>query len=141
MPNPIQRHRPERAMNPAANRSGREADNRRTLSLHKEPWQRLRAAVLADEPLCRHCASTGAVVPATDVDHLSGDPSDNSRENLQPLCHACHSRKTATDHGGRVASGCDASGYPLPAVLQKSPATEPPRPSCSLNAHRRNYEV
>jgi len=98
---------------PRAKRSGRDADPRRTLALNTAAWQRLRASVLAGEPLCRACKARGVVEPATDVDHVNGDPSDNSRANLQPLCHACHSRKTAADHGKSVTQGCDANGMPL----------------------------
>jgi 5-methylcytosine-specific restriction enzyme A len=93
--------------------SGRDADPRRTLPLQSAAWQRLRASVLAGDPLCKHCMQRGILVLATDVDHVSGDPSDNSERNLQPLCHECHSRKTAADHGKRVAYGCDANGWPL----------------------------
>ncbi|MFT4174079.1 MAG: HNH endonuclease signature motif containing protein [Rhodocyclaceae bacterium] len=96
-----------------SNRTGREADARRTLPLNRAAWQKLRASVLASEPLCRACRARGLVVPATDVDHISGDPSDNSMENLSPLCHECHSRKTASDHGWNVGYGCDVHGMPL----------------------------
>ena len=96
-----------------ANRTGRDADPRRTIPLNSYAWQRLRASVLAEEPLCRRCSYFGQTVPATDVDHISGDPSDNSRDNLQGLCHECHSIKTAADHGKRVRCGHDASGLPL----------------------------
>ncbi len=96
-----------------ANRTGRDADPRRTLPLVSAAWQRLRAFVLSGEPLCRHCHARGIVTEATDVDHVSGDPSDNSTENLQPLCHACHSRKTAADQGKRVSLGHDTEGLPL----------------------------
>ena len=94
-------------------RTGRDADPRRTLPLNSAAWQRLRASVLAGEPLCRMCQARGVVVEATDVDHISGDPSDNSTDNLQPLCHACHSLKTARDHGKDVYLGCDVDGMPL----------------------------
>ncbi|MDD2729735.1 HNH endonuclease [Malikia sp.] len=67
--------------------------------------------MLSREPLCRHCAARGLVVPATDVDHMNG-ADDNRLESLQPLCHECHSRKTARDQGKRVAYGCDPSGKP-----------------------------
>jgi len=123
-----------------ANATGRDADPRRTLPLNGYAWQRLRASVLNGEPLCRHCAARGLVTEATDVDHVSGDPGDNSSENLQPLCHECHSRKTASDQGKRVSMGCDVDGLPLDpnhpwakvcSLLQKSPECARARPAGS----------
>lgn len=96
-----------------AKATGRDADPRRTLPLNGSAWQRLRASVLAGEPLCRFCLNAGKTVPATDLDHRNGDPGDNRILNLQPLCHECHSRKTAQDHGRRVNWGCDSEGLPL----------------------------
>lgn len=120
MPDAIKRHRSKPVLlSPAGNRTGRDADPRRTLALNKATWQKLRASVLAGEPLCRHCQAAGRLVTATDVDHISGNPGDNRLANLQPLCHACHSRKTATDHGKRVATGCDVNGYPLTGAPSK----------------------
>lgn len=94
--------------------SGRDADLRRSIPLNSARWRVLRASVLAREPLCRHCHARGVVTLATDVDHASGDPSDNRPENLQPLCHECHSRKTARERHGLPADipGCDADGWP-----------------------------
>ena len=109
-----------------ASRTGRNADSRRTIPLNSSRWQRLRDVVLSQEPLCRDCHERGLTVPATDVDHVSGDPSDNRPVNLQPLCHSCHSLKTAADHGKRVNQGCDVDG--LPAAWKKSPATDGARP-------------
>ncbi|XGA78589.1 HNH endonuclease signature motif containing protein [Halomonas sp. CH40] len=92
---------------------------RRHLPLNNAAWSRLRAQVLADEPLCRHCMASGIVTPATQVDHIrngEGDyTDDNSRENLQPLCCECHSRKTRAEMegSGLVVPGCDASGRPF----------------------------
>lgn len=93
-----------------ANPTGRDADPRRTIPLNSAAWRRLRARVLAEQPLCLMCSDV-----ATDVDHVSGDPSDNSRKNLQPLCHACHSRKTARERTGNAAviRGCNADGWPI----------------------------
>lgn len=89
----------------------------RTLSLNSAAWKRLRAEVLAQEPLCRMCSAMGLVVAATDVDHIidSRDDytDDNRRENLQSLCHDCHSLKTAASMGKGVYLGCDANGLPL----------------------------
>ncbi|HYC42354.1 MAG TPA: HNH endonuclease signature motif containing protein [Noviherbaspirillum sp.] len=114
-------------------------DNGRTLALGNAPWRKLRALVLNDDPFCRHCGQ-----PATDVDHINNDPSDNRLENLQPLCHSCHSHKTNVDMGHRVAYGCDVNGMPLdpshPWNLEKSPEAEPHKPTGSphANANREN---
>lgn len=67
-------------------------------------WRRLRAAVLSDEPMCRHCAAQGRDTPAVDVDHIDGRAAelhDYRRSNLQALCRSCHCSKTATEqrHG------------------------------------------
>ena len=92
-----------------ANPSGRDADPRRTVPLNSTTWRKMRDRVLAEEPLCRMCQTL-----ATDVDHVSGDPSDNSRGNLQPLCHACHSHKTGRERAGLpVIHGHDVHGLPL----------------------------
>jgi hypothetical protein len=146
MPSPIKRHKPATlnangTLRPQANRTGRDADPRRLLPLKSAVWQRLRIVVLADEPLCRACRRQGRVVPATDVDHDDGNPGNNDRDNLVALCHSCHSRKTAQDHGGKVSYGCSAQGRPLDPNhewnREKSPATDLARPSASLHAHVR----
>lgn len=66
-------------------------------------WRRLRSAVLAAEPLCRHCLSVGRSRRADDVDHIipiSRGGLRLDRDNLQSLCRECHARKTATEDGG-----------------------------------------
>ena len=67
--------------------------------------RRLRAMVLAEEPLCRECLRQGRITPATDVDHIVplAAGGTNDRSNLQALCHSCHSKKTFRD-GGTVAT-------------------------------------
>jgi 5-methylcytosine-specific restriction enzyme A len=61
-------------------------------------WHRLRAFVLAADPLCRSCKAAGRVEPATDVDHVVPHKGDSTRfwdvGNLTGLCKSCHSRKT-----------------------------------------------
>ena len=63
-------------------------------------WQRLRDLVLAEEPLCVDCLMEGAVRATQDVHHLErhgGDPERfYDRAGLQALCHAHHSRRTAS---------------------------------------------
>lgn len=92
---------------------------KRFIPLDSAAWLKLRAQVLADEPLCRFCFAAGYTTPATDVDHIKngvGDHSDdNSRDNLQPLCRACHSRKTRAEMLGESVQvrGCDINGIPL----------------------------
>lgn len=106
-----------------ANPSGRDADPRRTIPLNSARWGRMRAYVLAREPLCRHCGDV-----ATDLDHISGDPSDNRDANLQPLCHGCHSHKTGRERAGLgIVHGCDADGMPRDPTHhwnEKSPDSE-----------------
>jgi len=57
-------------------------------------WQKLRRIVLSQNPECAMCGA-----PATHVDHIVplADGGTNDRENLQPLCHSCHTRKTLGD--------------------------------------------
>lgn len=73
---------------------------RRALATNSAAWRRLRASVLAVEPLCRHCRKKGKVRAASCVDHVDGNAMNNDPDNLQPLCSHCHSRKTAREDGG-----------------------------------------
>lgn len=62
-------------------------------------WTRqLRPAQLLREPFCRECARLGLRVRATDVDHIRDHKGDWAlfvdENNLESLCHSCHSRKT-----------------------------------------------
>ncbi|MBC7602372.1 MAG: HNH endonuclease [Ramlibacter sp.] len=122
--------------------------NGRTLALNGAAWGRLRRFVLSSAPLCSHCIERGLTTVATDVDHRDNNPSNNDLTNLVPLCHECHSRKTARDMGKRVATGCNTEGMPLdPAhpwnagtvarLMEKSPATDGAEPTRSTHAHRR----
>lgn len=92
MPTRIKQHRPKGQ--PSYRRTGRDADPRRTIPLQSGAWKKLRAQVLAREPFCRNCWTEGRAVKATDVDHVDGNPGNNSRSNLAALCHSHHSRKT-----------------------------------------------
>ena len=61
-------------------------------------WERERAAYLRHHPLCQ-CGRS-----ASHVDHIIPHKGNArlfwNRSNWQPMCHPCHSRKTATEDGG-----------------------------------------
>jgi 5-methylcytosine-specific restriction enzyme A len=59
-------------------------------------WRALRLAYLHANPLCVECWKHGVVNAATDVDHIKPkrDGGTDDADNLQALCHACHSAKT-----------------------------------------------
>jgi 5-methylcytosine-specific restriction protein A len=67
-------------------------------------WQQLRARYLASHPLCVECKRAGLVKIAEVVDHIVPHKGDMAlfwdSDNWQPLCKACHDRKTATEDGG-----------------------------------------
>lgn len=66
----------------------------------------LRPGQLLREPFCRDCAKRGLRTPATDVDHVRDHKGDwalfTDPENLQSLCHSCHSRKTMHERGKQL---------------------------------------
>jgi 5-methylcytosine-specific restriction protein A len=61
-------------------------------------WQRLRLMVLARDPVCRMCGR----LESTDADHIVAKEQGglDTLENLQGLCHSCHSIKTDAQDGG-----------------------------------------
>lgn len=79
-------------------------------------WRKVRAMVLADEPLCRLCNEQGRVTAATVVDHkirIKERPDLRLvRENLQPLCKPCHDS---------AAQSRDRLGYMKRAGVDGSP--------------------
>lgn len=65
-------------------------------------WRRARAIYLRANPLCVRCMPR--ITGATDVDHVVPHNGNErlfwDEANWQPLCHSCHSTKTATEDGG-----------------------------------------
>lgn len=59
-------------------------------------WRKLRLMVLRRHRLCAECERHGRVTLATDVHHkiAKRDGGLDTAENLEPLCHSCHSRIT-----------------------------------------------
>ena len=58
-------------------------------------WMKLRAQVLARDPVCKACNRAAA----EQVDHIQplSQGGDDSYENLQGLCVQCHQAKTQTE--------------------------------------------
>lgn len=80
-----------KAMHPEEVRSaaGRGYDNK---------WRAFRKRYLAVHPLCAECLKHGRFTKATVIDHIKPFRGDErlqyDPDNLQPLCKACHDRKT-----------------------------------------------
>lgn len=85
-------------------------------------WRRLRIMFLHAHPLCADPFHDHGdrPVPATDVDHIVSKRAGGRDvwDNLQSLCHSCHSRKTAQE--GR--------GGENPPALDMGPTLESFRP-------------
>lgn len=65
-------------------------------------WKKLRKMFLGAHPLCADPYGVHqSAVAATDVDHrvAKRGGGTNVWDNLQALCHECHSRKTAKENG------------------------------------------
>lgn len=65
-------------------------------------WKEMRALHLLMSPFCVDCVRDGKRTRATDVDHIR-DHKGNKRlfydkNNLQSLCHSCHSKKTMREN-------------------------------------------
>lgn len=62
-------------------------------------WQKARKKYLADNPICLDCSAKGRISAATVVDHVIPHRGNCAlfwdTDNWQPLCVACHTRKTA----------------------------------------------
>jgi len=58
--------------------------------------RKLRKIILSEEPICRTCKKA----PSTEMDHIDGDNTNLSRDNLQGSCKSCHSTKTVKEQKG-----------------------------------------
>lgn len=72
-------------------------------------WERARLHYLVRHPLCAACQRDGRTTAATEVDHIEPHRGDRelfwNRDNWQPLCKSCHSRKTAHEVNARRDGG------------------------------------
>lgn len=64
-------------------------------------WQRASKAYLRKHPLCAECMKVGRYTKATVVDHITPHRGDQKlfwdEGNWQPLCKACHDKKTGNE--------------------------------------------
>lgn len=85
-----------------------EAQSWRWMYRTREWLDDLRPTQLLREPFCRECARRGIRTLATDVDHIEDHKGDwvvfTDRNNLQSLCHSCHSRKTMAEMQAKKAA-------------------------------------
>lgn len=81
---------------------------------HSGPWKALRLrALMRDGYTCRICGAR-----ACEVDHIQELTPDNisdisislNLDNLQSLCHDCHTRKTMEDKG-TITFDCDSEYF------------------------------
>lgn len=96
-------HRPSRSRTPRHT----PAEQQRRTSTQRGygyRWQQTRIGFLKSHPLCAECERQGRVRQANEVDHIIPHKGDMDlfwdRDNWQPMCAPCHSRKTATEDGG-----------------------------------------
>jgi 5-methylcytosine-specific restriction protein A len=103
MPDAPPTHKPRHGKAPRHN-TVRNRQQHRHLNTGSKAWRDLRARVLLEEGyLCRVCRKFG-----DNLDHIDGKASaweDYRRENLQCLCHACHSAKTRREINARLEGG------------------------------------
>lgn len=81
----------------------READLKRGTAAERGydgRWRKIRADYLKRHPFCQD--PEGCIEKATDVHHIDGAGpfGDNSDTNLEGLCHAHHSKRTAVEQPG-----------------------------------------
>lgn len=80
-------------------------------------WRKVRALVLADEPLCRMCKEQDRVTAATVVDHIVRvrvrPDLRLDMENLQPLCKPCHDSAAQSRDRRGYLKGVGSDGYPI----------------------------
>ena len=93
---------------PAPRKKWARAEGHVDLRKRGRAGQRDRAAVLAEEPLCRSCLKRGRTEPAVEVDHIVrlADGGSDDRSNKQGLCKPCHDAKSQREHArDRAARG------------------------------------
>lgn len=104
---PVRRHEPPE----------RSRQDGRQYATNSTAWRKIREHVLLRDLYTCQAAGCGRLVGGkgeAHVDHVDNDPSNNDMANLQTLCVACHSSKTATEDGGFGNRRPNAAGQSYP---------------------------
>ena len=88
-------------------------------------WKALRGFILSRNPICEACKRA----PSSHVDHRIAHKGEEAlffnAQNLQALCHSCHSEKTVKRDGG---FGKERGSAPLKAVGEDGAPIDPTHP-------------
>lgn len=103
MPARVPSHKPNRLPTPQPQARPPAEHDRigRTKFTSHPTWRRLRAAYLAENPLCVDCLKADRLTTANTVHHVRARRNDPEREgwldpeNLMALCKSCHDVRTA----------------------------------------------
>lgn len=98
----------------------RKDDPDRKFLMSREWRERLRPAILEQQPLCVFCEKLGRLKAATQIDHIirpRGDPVlQRDAANMQPLCNEHHRIKSNWERTGGdqpLMLGCGVDGWPV----------------------------
>jgi 5-methylcytosine-specific restriction protein A len=69
--------------------------------LHSMTWRKEREIYLNENPLCERCLAQGIVEPATLVHHKDRNQLNQSDENKEALCNACHEKEHENERWGK----------------------------------------
>lgn len=71
-------------------------------------WKNTRKSVMLEDGLCQECLRQGYYKQADVVDHIIELKDDwdkrLDKDNLEPLCHSCHNKKTKEEQRRRGTS-------------------------------------
>jgi 5-methylcytosine-specific restriction enzyme A len=90
----------------AARYEAKRSELKSTVWYNSARWRKMRAGYFARHPLCvdPYRVHAPGVALATDLDHKVPHKEDFvlfwDHDNLQGLCHSCHSTKTVKEDGG-----------------------------------------
>jgi 5-methylcytosine-specific restriction protein A len=79
-------------------------------------WRRIRASVLAENPLCQWCIEREIVEPATEVHHKEPHRGDMTKFWSGPFlatCKSCHASRGQREDLGQTVLTFGADGWPV----------------------------